>query len=215
MAVTKEDVLARAKELSLTLNETEVDKFVTDGKLPEETSDQRYQRMKKELEAKSQSELIQMVLDARSEAKDRRLETKEIKGQFDEMGRKLQEMTEKASKYPELQEQYNGLQSSVQVIKDSEKKRREAALSKLEESKRTKLAYLLEVDKVGGDQFDETLEMLTTKKSDGHAAPSPGGGPTEVNPFSKKTFNLTEQARLKKTDPEKAKKLQEDASKEK
>ena len=208
MAVTKDEVLAKAKELGVTLTEEQIEQFVKDGKLPEETSEQRYMKVKADLEKLDKSDLIDRILAANSEAKDRRLEAKTEKEQREKLEKQLKELEGKASKFTELETELNSTRETLKQIKEAEKKRRELALEKVKD--KDGLDYLLNVDAVNGDQFDRTIEKLTGKKNNGADAPQPGE-PGETNPFSKSTWNLAEQVKIMKSDPEKAKRLKASA----
>lgn len=174
MSVTKEEVLAKAKELGATLTEEEVNQFVKDGKLPEKHSS--YAQKKEELKGLSVDQLIEKILETSGEARDRRLEAKEYKQKVDELTRQINSLKEVSEKYPELEKQFNSTQEVLKGIKDSEKKRREATVAKLDKSKAEKISYLLNVDTISSDQFDSTVELLTNTKSKGADAPPPAGG---------------------------------------
>jgi len=167
MEVTKQQVLDRAKELGLNLNDAQVEQLVKDGKLPEKQSPED---RKEDLKSRyTIDQLIDMLLDARSEAKDRRHEAKSLKEQAEAMTKEIQGITELKTKYPALEER-------LKNFSDSEKKRREFVVAKLDKAKAERLTYLLDVDKISADQFDSTVELLGSTKSNGVDTPPPGGG---------------------------------------
>lgn len=180
MAITKDEVAAKAKELGLTLIDAEIDQYVKDGKLPEKPDTKRYEEMRTELAKKTTSELIDLILDARSEAKDRRLENKTLKEQAEALTKEINAVKQDASKYPELESRFKTLETQLQAARDSEKKRREAIFTKLDEKKRSVIGYLLEVEKIGAEQFDATIELLITAKTNGAESPTPAGIPPTV-----------------------------------
>jgi hypothetical protein len=167
MEVTKQQVLDRAKELGLNLTDTQIEQLVKDGKLPEK---QTPEERKEELKSKYNVEqLIDMLLDARTDAKQRRHEAKELKDQLEGLKVEMQGISDFKTKYPELEKKLN-------TLSESEKKRREQILAKLDKAKAERLTYLQDVDRISADQFDSTVELLGSTKSNGAEAPAPGGG---------------------------------------
>lgn len=214
MAVTKDQVLAKAKELSLSLTEAEVDEHVSKGTLPTNPSEKRYRELKGEFEQMEKDKLIDKLMELSSEAKDHRLKAREYREQLEQVQKELTALKEQLGKHPDLENKFKALETQLQAVKDAEKKRREQALSKIPEDKRATFNYLLNVEAVPSEQFDGTIEYLLTQKSPGMHIPSPGLSPGEANPFSKKSLNLALQVKLKKENPEKAKQLEELAAQE-
>lgn len=174
MKVTREQVLEKAKEFGLTLSDAEVDQLVKDEKLPEKPATRD---PKKELVEKHNIEqLAEIVIETRSEAKERRHENAELKKNVETLQTQLRELQgvkdDKAKTDAKLQEMSDTLKS----IKDAEKKRRETIINKVDEKKRPALGYLTNVDAVTADQFDQTMDVITGGKTNGHhGAPPPGG----------------------------------------
>lgn len=208
--VTREEIVAKAKEMGLTLTEAEIVQLEKDGKLPEVSNEQRYAQMKAELSGKNASELIDMVLDARSEAKEHRLTAKGHKAKADELAVKVAELSALKEKTPELEAKLADLNATLKARDEAEKARRTAILAKLPKEKSEPLQYMLNVEAIKGDQFDVTVDLLLDPKKNGMSVPPPGDPPGEGNPFLKgsKHYSITDQGLLIKSDPEKAKKFQ-------
>lgn len=161
-------------------------------------------------------------------------QTSELKSQIDERDKQLNELKAKATGNEELTAKITELENlNNQTKEEYEKKmaalKKETAIElklKDERAKNIKaVKALLDLEKVSldGDNvigLDEQLKSL--KESDSYLFgedslkgrdPHPGGDPAEPsakkNPFSKEHFNLTEQGRLYREDPELAKKLKE------
>ena len=206
--ITKEQVVAKAKELSLTLTEEQTDEYVKQGKLPEVPVDR-----KAELKEKyNVDQLVDIIVETRGEAAERRRTNAELVKQVESLKTEIGSMNDLKVKTPELEAQLKKSNELLAAMRDAEKKRREAVLASVPEDKRAKVTYLLDVDKVSSDQFDGTVEMLIEPSSPGaRKVPGPGDPPTKDNPFSKKHFNLTAQVELRKKDPEAARQLELEA----
>ncbi len=135
MAVKKEDVLAKAQELGLTLSDAEVDRFVAENKLPEKKvpSGTRVEQL---LAQHSPRELAEMYLETASEAKDRRLEARTLKEQLEAVGKEIEGYKTQLKDVPGISEQLKKANDLVASFKDGEKKRRAAIIEKLDEKKR-------------------------------------------------------------------------------
>lgn len=208
MAVTKEQVLEKATELSLTLTETEVDQYVKDGKLPEKADEPDAGVLQKQYQHR---ELAEMYRDACAEAKKYRLEKRDLKEQLEKVSAQLNDLTQAAGKIPELEAQVKAGQEMAASLKESEKSRRVLALSKLPDEQRKAVEYMANPETVKADQFDQTLALLVQQKNGGAGAPTPGES-KEANPFAPKTRNLTAQIKLKREQPELAAKLEREAA---
>jgi hypothetical protein len=186
--LTKEEVLAKAKELGLTLTDAEVDQFVKDGKLPEKVENKTGTRIEELIAKYSQRQLAEMYLETSGEAKDRRIKARDLETQMGEIKKELETKGELLSKYPELEKQLKGLETQLQAQKDAEKKRREAKYNSLDEKKKNAFKVLLDVDRVGADDFDAQMEIISGHKSDGHSSESSGGlpGPVALTDAQKK-----------------------------
>lgn len=206
--ITKEQVIAKMKELGLTLTEEQIAELVAANKLPEAPVDR-----KAELKEKyNVDQLVDIIVETRGEAAERRRSNVELVKQVDALKVQIQELTDLKVKTPELEAQLKKANEILEAMKVAEKKRREAVLSNVSEDKRTKVSYLSDVDKVSAEQFDATVEALVDPSSPGaKKVPGPGGPPAGDNPFSKKHYNLTAQIELRRKDPEAAKKLELEA----
>ena len=60
------------------------------------------------------------------------------------------------------------------------------------------------------EQYRKDLEEGIKAKLKGKTPDKPESGSSEINPWKKSTFNLTQQALILKTDPEKAKRMQDE-----
>ena len=100
MEITKDKVLERAKELSLTLTEEEVEQFVKDGKLPEKKED--------DLEKAEVKDLVKMLKEMRAENAERRVDNKKLQDKLKELDKQKekdkQTALEEQGKYKELYE---------------------------------------------------------------------------------------------------------------
>jgi len=161
-------------------------------------------------------------------------EKKELKNQLEDRDKQLQELKVKAAGNEELTSKIAELENiNKQTKEEYEKKiaaiRKETAIElALKDAKARNVKAvkaLLDLDKVSLDGenligLDEQLKGL--KESDPYLFgedklkgrdPSLGNGSldpwTKKNPFSKEHFNLTEQGKLLREDPELARKLQE------
>lgn len=188
MTVTKEMVLERAKELSLTLSDSEVEQLVKDGKLPEKKTEPAGTKIEELAGRYSTLQLAQMVVELRGENAERRHTERSLKEQAEQLTRELGGLKETAAKYPDLEGKFKQSQDVIQKYKETEKRRREAALSTLDDTKKAKLTYLLDVDKIGSDEFEGTVELLLSSKSPGVEPHTPAGEPPkegELTPFEK------------------------------
>lgn len=160
-------------------------------------------------------------------------EKKELKTQLEERDEQLKELKEKAQDSEELSEKIAELEEQNKQAKEeyetkmAELKKNTAIDIKLKDARAKNIKAvkaLLDLEKISLDGenligIDEQLETLKEKESYLFGEdkliggePNKGGTPTpEVNknPFSKEHFNLTEQGRLFREDPELAKKLKE------
>lgn len=160
-------------------------------------------------------------------------QTSELKTQLEERDKQLKELKEKAQGSEELSEKIAELEKENEQArkeyetKMSELKKNTAIDIKLKDARAKNIKAvkaLLDLNKISLDGenligIDEQLETLKEKESYLFGEdkliggePNKGGTPTpEVNknPFSKEHFNLTEQGRLFREDPELAKKLKE------
>lgn len=165
---------------------------------------------------------------------DKNEEVKDLRQQLTDRDVQLKELEQKATGNEELQKQIQDLQTkNEQTVADYEGKlqqkdfdfKLESALrdAKSKNPKAVKALLNMENIKLDGDKLlglDEQLEGL--KKSDDYLFVSDGlkgktppgggqhlpGGYNKPNPFSKDSFNLTEQGRLFREEPELAKQLQ-------
>jgi len=170
MKHTKEEVLAEAKKLGLTLSDAEVDQLVKDEKLPEkkQTPEERREEMKARF---TFDQLLEKYLDAASESKDRKLKIRDLEGVVEDLTGKLNANGDFKTKFPELEKQ-------LVALKESEKKRRELKFNKFDDGKKKTLDYLLNVDIITADKFDETVELFLPAGSAGASgAPQPGSPP--------------------------------------
>ena len=152
-------------------------------------------------------------------------QAKELKEQIEARDKQLNELKVKAAGNEELTAKITELDNLNKTTKEEYEKKM-AALKKDEKAKNIKaVKALLDLEKVSidGDNIiglDEQLKSL--KESDSYLFgedklsgrdPHPGSEPLDPaakkNPFSKEHFNLTEQGRLFREDPELAKKLKE------
>jgi hypothetical protein len=179
MSVTKEQVLDKAKELGLTPTEDEVNQYVKDNKLPEKQPE-NWQKQREALKGLSSEQLLEKCLDYAAEARDRRLEAKELRQQMGDVKKELDLSKDAAQRSPELEKKLKDMETQIQSGKDAEKKRREAKYSSLDEKKKNAFKVLLDVDRVGSDDFDAQMEIISGHKSDGHSTESPGGPPGPV-----------------------------------
>lgn len=187
--ITKEQVLAKAKELGLTLTDAEVEKYVTDQKLPEAPKD-----AKKELISKYKiEEMAEIVLDTRAEAKERRHESTELKKTITTLETQLAELKSVKGDKEKTDLQLAEITKTLGQIKEAEKRRRQAMILKIDEKKRPALQYLENVDAVTSDQFDMTLDALGVRGNGVHGAPTPGG-PDDETPATRE-----ETAEMKRT----------------
>lgn len=170
--VTKDAVIAKAKELGLTLTEVEIDQFVKDGKLPEAstTPEARKAEMLKKYTAE---QLVEMLLDTRAEAKERRIEVRQLKEDAERLTQEIRQVSG-------LKETYPKVEKALKDLQEAEKARRKQAILKLDAEKQKALDYLMDVDHIPGDKFDSTLELFVGERSQGAAAPAPGGSPEIV-----------------------------------
>ena len=180
MPITKEEIAMKAKELGLTLTEEQIDGYIKLGKLPEKEETISGTRVEELVKQYSARQLAEMLLETRGEAGDRRRENKDLKAQAEALTKEIQGLTEIKNKYPDLETKFKTIESQLQAARESEKKRREAAIQKLDEKKRATFSYLLEVEKIAAEQFDATIEALAETKSPGSGSPSPAGTPPKV-----------------------------------
>lgn len=161
-------------------------------------------------------------------------EKKELKNQLDERDAQLKELKAKASGNEELTAKITELEKLNKTTKeDYEAKmtalRKETAIElklKDEKAKSVKaVKALLDLEKVSldGDKLIGLEEQLKSLKEsdaylfgedkltgrDPHKDSDPLDPQARKNPFSKEHFNLTEQGRIYREDPEQAKKLKE------
>ena len=176
MPITKEEVAAKAKELSLTLTEEQINQHVTDQRLPEKPEAKTGTTIEELVGKYSQRQLAEMLLETRSEAAERRRENKTLREQSESVTKEVQELSKLKSQTPELEQKLKGMETQLQAVRDSEKKRREAAIAKLDEKKRAVFGYLTDVERIGAEQFDATIESLAETKSSGTTIPSPAPG---------------------------------------
>ena len=177
MAITKEEVVAKATSLGLTLTEEQINQHVTDQKLPEKEK-QKDGTTVEELVAKySPQQLAVMLQETRSEAAERRRENKTLKEQAEAVAKQIEELQKVKGQLPEFEAKMKDLGEQLKGVKESEKKRREAAIAKLDEKKKATFSYLGDVDKISADQFDATIDSLVDKMSDGTGSQSPAGSP--------------------------------------
>ena len=202
MAITKEEVVAKATELSLTLTDEQIAKHVTEQKLPEKQENKVGTTIEELLSKHSPRQLAEMLQDTRSEAAERRRENKTLKEQAEAVTAKIADLEKVKGQVPEFEAKMTELKAQLQGVKDAEKKRRELAFAKLDEKKRATFDYLVNVDTISADKFDATIESLAEVKSNGTESHTPAGDPPGgKNPFDKKTLNLAEQIRLKRENP--------------
>lgn len=131
MEITKEKVLERAKELSLTLTEEEVEQFVKDGKLPE--------KEKEKLDDISLAEAIKIIKEMRDENAKRRLNEKKLQDKLDEVAKtkekEKKEALEEQGKYKELYEEtlkkVNEYEPRVNEYNEYQNTKRETLRNKL------------------------------------------------------------------------------------
>jgi hypothetical protein len=187
--VVKEDVIAKAKELSITLTDAEVEDFVKQNKLPEKPADKR-----QELREQGMEKLVDRVLSQQSEIMEKKHDLRTLKEDAEKLTKEIQANSEMKNKYPELEKR-------IQAMQDSEKKRRELVIGKLDDKKKAAVSYLLEVDKVSADQFDQTIEIISETKSPGSDTPPPGSPSkiilTEAEKAEAARMNLTEEDYVK------------------
>jgi hypothetical protein len=170
--------------------------------------------MRASLLGEDKTKLIDLILDARGEARDHRLKAKEHKQRADDLAAKVTELSALSNKTPELEAKLSDLNGALKSMKDSEKARREALLAKLPKEQGEPIKYMTNVDAITSDQFDATVDLLLDTKKNGMSVQPPGphqGG--EKNPFKKGPhFNIAEQSRLMRENPTEAKKLQSAAN---
>jgi hypothetical protein len=174
MPITKEQVVAKATELGLTLTDSQIEQLVKDDKLP--VKEEPVSGIDELVANHSPQELAQMVKKLRAEAAEKRVANQGLTKENADLAKKIDELSPAAKKYPELEKQINEAQATVTAFREGEKKRRALALDKLDEQKRTKLSYLLDADKIDAVTFENTLELVTTSKSDGVNTLTPSGG---------------------------------------
>lgn len=177
--MTKDEVIAKAKESGLTLSDAEIDEAVKSGKMPEKKEDHIGTSVDALVTKYTPRQLAEMLIDTRSEAKDRRLENKELKANVETLTVEITKVKELALKSPELEKQLTSLNELLAKQKEGEKKRREAVMSKLEKEKQDALDYLLNVDNVTPDKFDATVSLFEKKSNGMSPPPSPGTPPKE------------------------------------
>ncbi len=211
---TKEEVLAKAKELQLELTDAQVDEFVKLGKMPEKET-QTGTRVEELVEKYSKEQLANMLIETRTEAKDRRHENRDLKTQNEGLMTELGKNKELITKYPELEGQLKSSADLIKKYKDDEKSRRVAAMSKLDKDQVETLSYLSDVDAVPAAKFDATISLLIKPKSDGMNVEHNRevDGYAGKNPFAKESLNIMAQIELKRTKPELAAKLEAAAQK--
>lgn len=130
MEITKEKVLERAKELSLTLTDEEVEQFVKDGKLPEKSDD---------LEKAEVKDLVKIIKEMRDENAKRRLNEKKLQDKLDEVAKtkekEKKEALEEQGKYKELYEEtlkkVNEYEPRVNEYNEYQNTKRETLKNKL------------------------------------------------------------------------------------
>ena len=176
MAITKDEVVAKAAELSLKLTDEQIDQHVKDQKLPEKPENKSGTSIEDLIVKYSQRQLAEMLLETRSEAAERRRENKTLKEQAEGITREVQELSKFKTQTPELEAKLRGLETQLQGVKDSEKKRRELALAKLDEKKKPVFSYLSDVEKISADQFDATMETLVEPGTNGTTSQTPAPG---------------------------------------
>lgn len=212
MTVTKEQVQERAKELGIAVSETEAEQYVKDGKLPEKKELNSGTRVDELVAKYSHRQIAQMLIEVESESINRKHKIRKLEEDAEAVSKELGAVKEGLAKTPELEAKNKELQTTLQAHRDGEKKRREAALAKLSEEKRGVLDYLVNVDVVSPDKFDQTLALHLTTKGNGADAPPPGSQKeSEVNPWKKETKNLTLQAKIVREDPTAAARLKQAA----
>lgn len=170
----------------------------------------------------------QMVPKSRLD--DKLQELKTANDTIAERDTQLKTLQTKAAGNEELQAEITRLQeenATAKAVHEAELQKRDfdyaldGALrdAKAKNVKAVRANLNLETIKLDGDKLlglDEQLKAL--KASDdylfapeglkGHTPPNPPGTPPTKNPFSKEHWNLTEQGRLFREEPEKAKQLQ-------
>lgn len=168
---TKEEILAKAAELGLKLSDEQIAQHIKDGTLPGKQSAEDW---REELKAKyTVDQLVEKLLEAWSEAKDRRLENKELK-------EKLEKLNAEFAKLKDIAEKYPAIEQALNEFKENEKKRRIAILEKFDENKRNAISYLTDIEKISASDFDTTIALLQDQKLQGMpTSKAPGEPPKE------------------------------------
>ena len=183
MATTKEQVIAKATELGLTLTAEEITKFITDDKLPDELFKQ--EKRYKELEEKAKvdpsviADIIKQLRDANSEAGDRRKQAKDLKTKLDKIESDKQKEKEDKLKadgefqklLDEKEKELNDLKPFKERFETQDKALRESLLKKIPDTYK-EYAELLPTDKLLG--FVDTVSIPDPLKThDGNGTPPP------------------------------------------
>jgi hypothetical protein len=211
MSVTREQVAEAAKTLGVTLTDAEVEGFVKDGKLPEKKETNSGTAIDDLVSKYSHRQIAAMLKETEAESIARKHKIRSLEEVVEAANKAMEAAKKDTTRLPELEAANKVLQERLQANADGERKRREQMLGKLPEEKRGVLDFMLNVDTVSPDKFDQAIALHITTKGNGADAPPPGGDPPVVNPWKRETRNLTLQAKMMREDPGTAARLKQAA----
>lgn len=168
------------------------------------------------LESLDAAELVKIIKETRSEAAQRRIKEKELEAKLSELtSQKEKEETDKKLAEGKKDEVITDLKNQLESYKSKADK-----FDSYDKSKREQIKTNLG-DEYWLPSFDamplNELEQLATKFNKGETVPDTDSGNNKkknnvINPFDKKTFNITSQIELMRTNPKLAQQLKAEAN---